>query len=130
MNFKDDLEFLLQGVSEFDIQCKAVPSDIFVHGSSAFPIGLTPAGQTFLAGAYFGQGRVIVASHDTYLGLESLSTFMTNAVHWLDKKRNGVQEMIEGLTHIKLEAERLSTLVNGILNTEFNTKAELAIQPI
>ncbi|XP_036414684.1 TRPM8 channel-associated factor homolog [Colossoma macropomum] len=90
MNFKDDLEFLLQGVSEFDIQCDAVPSDIFVHGSSAFPIGLTPDGQTFLAGAYFGQGRVIVASHDTYLGLQSLSTFMTNAVHWLDKKRNGV----------------------------------------
>ncbi|XP_036412592.1 TRPM8 channel-associated factor homolog [Colossoma macropomum] len=89
-NFKDDLEFLLQGVSELDIQGEAVPSEILVHGPSAFPIGLTPDGKAFLAGAYYGQGRLIVASHEVYLGCESLSTFMINAVLWLHRKPNGV----------------------------------------
>uniref|UniRef100_A0A8B9GNI2 Peptidase M60 domain-containing protein n=1 Tax=Astyanax mexicanus TaxID=7994 RepID=A0A8B9GNI2_ASTMX len=88
--FKEDLQFLLQGVSEFDIQGELVPSDILVHGSSAFPIGFTPDGQTFCAGALYGQGRVIVASHESYLGREPLSTFMVNAIHWLDQRRNGV----------------------------------------
>ncbi|KAL7849582.1 hypothetical protein SRHO_G00212050 [Serrasalmus rhombeus] len=89
-NFKYDLEFLLQGVSKFDIRGEYVPSDVMVHGSSAFPIGLTLDGKAFFAGADFGQGRVIVSSHEAYLGLESLSTFMINAVLWLDKRRNGV----------------------------------------
>ncbi|XP_036412626.1 TRPM8 channel-associated factor homolog [Colossoma macropomum] len=89
-NFKDHLEFLLQGVTEFDIQGKVLPSEIFEHGSSAFPIGLTPDGKTFLAGACYSQGRVIVAGHEAYLGSESLSTFMINAVQWLDKGRKGV----------------------------------------
>ncbi|XP_072547021.1 TRPM8 channel-associated factor homolog [Salminus brasiliensis] len=88
--FEGDLEFLLQGLSEFDIQSDSAPSEVLVNGPSAFPIGLTPEGKAFLAGAYYGQGRVIVASHESYLGCESLSTFMINAVHWLDKRSNGV----------------------------------------
>ncbi|XP_072546825.1 TRPM8 channel-associated factor homolog [Salminus brasiliensis] len=89
-HFKDDLKFLLRGVSEFDIQGESVPSDVFVHGPSAFPIGLTPDGKTFIAGAHYGQGRVIVVSHESYLGRESLSTFMINAVCWLNKGRKEV----------------------------------------
>ncbi|KAI4871509.1 hypothetical protein NFI96_029130, partial [Prochilodus magdalenae] len=88
--FQGDIEFLLEGVSEFDIQGEAVPSEVLVHDPLAFPIGLTPDGKAFLAGTYFGQGRVVVAGHETYLGLESLSKFIINAVHWLDKNRNGV----------------------------------------
>ncbi|KAI4885441.1 hypothetical protein NFI96_020806 [Prochilodus magdalenae] len=89
-HFNYALEFLLQDVFEFDIQDKAVPSEILVCGPLAFPIGLNPDEKVFLAGAYYVKGRVIVASHETYIGRKSLSTFMGNAIQWLAKRRNGV----------------------------------------
>lgn len=69
------MKFLLQGVSEFDIQGESVFSDLLVHGPLAFPIGTTDHGQTFLAGAYYGLGRVIVISHEEFIGSEVESTF-------------------------------------------------------
>ncbi|KAF3847891.1 hypothetical protein F7725_020919 [Dissostichus mawsoni] len=89
-DFEDDLEFLLTGVSEFDLQGSAVSSEILVHGSLAFPIGTTKDGQTFLAGSYYGQGRVIVVSHEGFLRRQTLAPFWKNAIHWLDGGRQGV----------------------------------------
>uniref|UniRef100_A0A8D3DR19 Peptidase M60 domain-containing protein n=1 Tax=Scophthalmus maximus TaxID=52904 RepID=A0A8D3DR19_SCOMX len=89
-DFEDDLEFLLQGVSEFDIQGGAIFSELLVHGPLAFPIGTTDHGQTFLAGAYYGQGRVIVISHEGFIGSEPMAQFWNNAIHWLDEGRRGV----------------------------------------
>ncbi|XP_042343172.1 TRPM8 channel-associated factor homolog [Plectropomus leopardus] len=87
-DFDDDLELLLHGVSEFDLQ-DAICSDILVHGPLAFPIGTTEDGRAFLAGAYYGQGRVIVISHEGLLKRETLAPFWNNAIHWLDKGRKG-----------------------------------------
>ncbi|XP_046718500.1 TRPM8 channel-associated factor homolog [Silurus meridionalis] len=89
-DFKDDLQFLLKGVSEFDVRGEELASEVMAHGSLTFPIALTPCGKAFIAGAYYGQGRIIVATHETYLGRNSLSTFLINAIHWLDKGRKGV----------------------------------------
>ncbi|XP_039681843.1 TRPM8 channel-associated factor homolog isoform X1 [Perca fluviatilis] len=89
-DFEDDLEFLLEGVSEFDLQGGAVPSELLVHGPLAFPIGTTGDGRAFLAGAYYGQGRVIVVTHEGFLGHETLAPFWKNAIHWLDEGRQGV----------------------------------------
>ncbi|XP_055052020.2 TRPM8 channel-associated factor homolog [Misgurnus anguillicaudatus] len=89
-NFKNDLDFLLKGVPQFDIQCGAVASELMVHGLLAFPIAVAPPGKVFIAGAYYGQGRVIVVTHEGYLGRESLSTFLINAINWLDEGRKGV----------------------------------------
>ncbi|KAL0972776.1 hypothetical protein UPYG_G00194610 [Umbra pygmaea] len=96
-DFKDDLEFLLKGVSEFDIRGESVPSVVLVHGPLAFPIGATPDGRAFLAGAYYGQGRVIVVTHEGYVGREQFSPFWINAVHWLDKGRNGPVGISSGI---------------------------------
>ncbi|XP_067221166.1 TRPM8 channel-associated factor homolog [Chanodichthys erythropterus] len=96
-DFKDDLEFLLHGVSEFDTQGGAIASEVMVHGPLAFPIAVTPAGKAFIAGAYYGQGRVIVVSHEGYLGRDSLSTFMINAIKWLDEGRTGVIGILPSL---------------------------------
>ncbi|XP_053362985.1 TRPM8 channel-associated factor homolog [Clarias gariepinus] len=89
-DFKDDLKFLLQGVSEFDVQGGALASELMAHGPLAFPIALTPCGRAFIAGAYYGQGRIIVAGHEGYFGRDSLSSFLINAIRWLDEGRNGV----------------------------------------
>ncbi|XP_073718850.1 TRPM8 channel-associated factor homolog [Misgurnus anguillicaudatus] len=96
-DFKNDLEFLLKGVPQFDIQ-GSLASQLTVHGTLAFPIAVTPTGQTFIAGAYYGQGRVIVVTHEGFLGRESLSTFLINAINWLDEGRKGVIGIIPGLT--------------------------------
>lgn len=69
-DFEDDLEFLLKGVSEFDLQGGSIASEVLVHGPLAFPIGTTGDGRAFLAGAYYGQGRVIVVTHEGFLGRE------------------------------------------------------------
>ncbi|XP_076591202.1 TRPM8 channel-associated factor homolog [Chaetodon auriga] len=89
-DFEDDLEFLLQGVSEFDLQGGAIASEVLIHGPLAFPIGTTDNGRAFLAGAYYGQGRVIVVAHEGFLGRETLAPFWINAIHWLDEGRQGV----------------------------------------
>uniref|UniRef100_A0A3Q3KGN9 Peptidase M60 domain-containing protein n=1 Tax=Monopterus albus TaxID=43700 RepID=A0A3Q3KGN9_MONAL len=81
-DFKDDFEFLLQGVSEFEIPGGLLASEVLVHGTLAFPIGT--------AGAYYAQGRVIVVSHEGLLGQEALAPFWNNALHWLDEGRQGV----------------------------------------
>lgn len=64
------MEFLLQGVSEFDLQGNLLASEALVHGPLAFPIGTTEDGRVFLAGTYYGQGRVIVVTHEGLLGRE------------------------------------------------------------
>ncbi|CAK6974959.1 TRPM8 channel-associated factor homolog isoform X1 [Scomber scombrus] len=94
-DFEDDLEFLLQEVSEFDIRGGAVPSEVLVHGPLAFPIGTTDDGRAFLAGAYYGQGRVIVVTHEGYMGRETLAPFWKNAIHWLDEGRQGIVGVVQ-----------------------------------
>ncbi|KAM6933747.1 TRPM8 channel-associated factor homolog [Xenentodon cancila] len=89
-DFEDDLQFLLQSISEFKIPQGLIASEVLVHGRLAFPIGTTGDGRTFLAGAYYGQGRVIVVSHEGLLGNEEMAPFWLNAIHWLDEGRRGV----------------------------------------
>ncbi|XP_042072879.1 TRPM8 channel-associated factor homolog [Haplochromis burtoni] len=89
-DFEDDLQFLLQGVSEFQVPSNLTASEVLVHGPLAFPIATTGDGRAFLAGGYYGQGRVIVATHEGFLGLESMAPFWQNAIHWLDEGRRGV----------------------------------------
>ncbi|XP_059188203.1 TRPM8 channel-associated factor homolog [Centropristis striata] len=88
-DFEDDLEFLVKGVPEIDL-AGAIVSEVLVHGPLAFPIGATESGRAFLAGAYYGQGRVIVITHEGLMGRESLAPFWKNALLWLDEGRQGV----------------------------------------
>lgn len=69
-DFEDDLDCLLQGVSEFEIPGGMLASEVMVHSPLAFPIGTTSGGQSFLAAAYYGQGRVMVITHEALMGRE------------------------------------------------------------
>ncbi len=53
-------KFLLEGVSEFDVQGGAISSEVNGARPLAFPIAVTPAEKAFIAGAYYGQGQVIL----------------------------------------------------------------------
>ncbi|KAM4565932.1 TRPM8 channel-associated factor homolog [Odontesthes bonariensis] len=108
-SFKEDLEFLLKGISEFDLQGDFAASDSLVHGPLAFPIGVTEEQCVFLAGSYYGRGRVIVVTHETLLGFETMASFWKNAIHWLDQGRNGVIGFVPGmkiLSNLGLECEK------------------------
>nr|XP_057936543.1 TRPM8 channel-associated factor homolog [Doryrhamphus excisus]XP_057936544.1 TRPM8 channel-associated factor homolog [Doryrhamphus excisus]XP_057936545.1 TRPM8 channel-associated factor homolog [Doryrhamphus excisus]XP_057936546.1 TRPM8 channel-associated factor homolog [Doryrhamphus excisus]XP_057936547.1 TRPM8 channel-associated factor homolog [Doryrhamphus excisus]XP_057936549.1 TRPM8 channel-associated factor homolog [Doryrhamphus excisus]XP_057936550.1 TRPM8 channel-associated factor len=87
-DFEEDLEFLLQGISEFNTG-NAITSEIVVHGQLAFPIAMTEDGTPFIAASYYGLGRVMVVSHESLLGREELAPFWKNVVHWLDQDRRG-----------------------------------------
>ncbi|XP_030253320.1 TRPM8 channel-associated factor homolog [Sparus aurata] len=94
-DFEDDFEFLLKGISNFDL-ADAPVSEVLVHGPLAFPICTTKGGQAFLAGAYYGQGRVIVITHEGLFNWESLAPFCINAIRWLDEGRQGVVGLAPG----------------------------------
>ncbi|XP_017290842.1 TRPM8 channel-associated factor homolog [Kryptolebias marmoratus] len=109
MTFKEDLEYLLKGISEFDIQGDAGLSEALIHGPLAFPIGATNDGQAFLAGTYFGKGRVILVTHESLIGSEKLASFWNNAIRWLDQGRNGVigfRPEVNILPNLGLECEK------------------------
>ncbi|XP_042343281.1 TRPM8 channel-associated factor homolog [Plectropomus leopardus] len=96
-DFEDDLKVLHQGISEFDLGGDMALSKALVHGPLAFPIGTTKDGQTFLAGSYYGKGRVIVITHEKLLTVKTLTSFWTNAIDWLDQGRKGVVGVVPGL---------------------------------
>ncbi|KAK9520529.1 hypothetical protein VZT92_020409 [Zoarces viviparus] len=89
-DFADDLEVLLRGVSRFDISKVICASEALVHGPLAFPIGTTEDGRVFLAGTYYGKGRVIVVTHELFFFEKELASFWNNAISWLDQGRKGL----------------------------------------
>uniref|UniRef100_A0A8D0HJK8 Peptidase M60 domain-containing protein n=1 Tax=Sphenodon punctatus TaxID=8508 RepID=A0A8D0HJK8_SPHPU len=86
---KKDLEALLKGVSEFNLEDSGVPSSLLVHGSLAFPVGLDEFYEAFIAAAHYGRGRVVVASHELQFQAPSMKTFFLNAIQWLDVGKGG-----------------------------------------
>lgn len=97
MDFKEDLEFLLKRISDFDIRGDGVASEALCHGPFAFPICTTDKGEVFLAGTYYGRGRVILVTHEAFLQYEKLAPFWKNAFDWLDKGRKGVVGFERGI---------------------------------
>lgn len=96
-DYEEDLEFLLNGTSQFDFRGDAVASEVLIHGPLAFPICASGEGQAFLAGGYYGRGRVIVVTHETFMQIGSWATFWNKAIQWLSQGRNGVVGFGSGL---------------------------------
>ncbi|KFP99795.1 Protein FAM115C, partial [Leptosomus discolor] len=89
-NLSLDAEFLLRGVSELDLVTGGIPSILLVHGVLSFPLCLDSSHRCFLAAAHYGQGRVVVATHESQLFSPKLARFLLNAVRWLDAGRKGL----------------------------------------
>ncbi|KAJ7329293.1 hypothetical protein JRQ81_015467 [Phrynocephalus forsythii] len=88
LDIQTDLNTLLNGVTKFHIQ-DSIPSRLLTHGVLAFPISMTDSYQTFLAAAFYGRGRVVVAAHESLLDMESTEQFLLNAIHWLTAGKGG-----------------------------------------
>ncbi|KAM3832383.1 TRPM8 channel-associated factor 2 [Vipera latastei] len=88
IDIQKDLVTLLKGVERFnvksdDLQNEMTPSPLLIHGALAFPVGISDTYQSFLAAAYYGRGRIVVASHEGFLSISSMKSFLLNAISWL-----------------------------------------------
>ncbi|XP_075796880.1 TRPM8 channel-associated factor 2-like [Pelodiscus sinensis] len=89
LDLRRDLELLLRGVSKLDLVTGGVPSRVLVHGALAFPLGMDGSYQCFLAAAHYGQGRVVVATHESHTYAPQLMPFLLNAIEWLGAGKKG-----------------------------------------
>ncbi|NXU49069.1 TCAF2 factor, partial [Turnix velox] len=85
-----DADFLLRDVPELDLVTGGIPSVLLVHGVLSFPLCLDGSHRCLLAAARYGQGRVVVATHESQLFSPKLSRFLLNAISWLDAGRKGL----------------------------------------
>lgn len=89
-DLSEDRDELLHGISELDItNSDCFPSQLLVHGSLAFPLGLDTYHGCVIAAARYGRGRVVVTGHKVLFTVGKLGPFLLNAVRWLDGGRKG-----------------------------------------
>ncbi|XP_029463160.1 TRPM8 channel-associated factor homolog isoform X2 [Rhinatrema bivittatum] len=84
-----DINHLLNGVTELNLEKEEPPSSLLVHGSLAFSLVMDEFMRTKLAAAYYGRGRVVVATNDHHINDPEMKQFILNAVSWLDDGRQG-----------------------------------------
>ncbi|XP_046524774.1 TRPM8 channel-associated factor 2-like isoform X2 [Equus quagga] len=76
-------EALMNGVTSWDVPKDPIPSELLLIGEAAFPVMVNDKGQVLIAASSYGQGRLVVVSHEGYLLDAGLAPFLLNAVGWL-----------------------------------------------
>ncbi|KAM6437057.1 TRPM8 channel-associated factor 2 [Liasis olivaceus] len=105
LDIQNDLKTFLNGVIKFHIkgddpQKPMLPSPLLIHGTLAFPVGISDTYHSFLAAAYYGRGRIVVASHEGFFDLPSMKGFLLNAISWLSagkERKVGIGDNLQGL---------------------------------
>ncbi|XP_006133024.2 TRPM8 channel-associated factor 2-like [Pelodiscus sinensis] len=96
-------DLLVAGVQNWDLTGDAVPCELLLIGESAFPVLVNPQQQVLIAASHYGKGRMVVISHESYLGSPKMARFLHNAVVWLSSSPGavvGVQESLGSLLDI------------------------------
>ncbi|XP_070803448.1 TRPM8 channel-associated factor homolog [Pituophis catenifer annectens] len=107
LDIERDLLILLNGVDRLNVKGLLLPSPLLVHGALAFPIGISDKYHCFLAAAYYGRGRIIVAGREGFLEMPSMICFFLNAINWLSAgtvRNLGIGNSLEGLYSMLDEA--------------------------
>lgn len=76
-------EALMKDVTAWNLPENTIPSELLLIGEAAFPVMLNDIGQVLVAASTYGQGRLVVLSHEDYLVETRITTFLLNAVGWL-----------------------------------------------
>ncbi|XP_069853049.1 TRPM8 channel-associated factor 2-like [Dipodomys merriami] len=76
-------ETLMNGVKSWDLPRGPIPSELLLTGEAAFPVMVNDKGQVLIAASSYGQGRLVVVSHEGYLLHSGLAPFLLNAIGWL-----------------------------------------------
>ncbi|KAM5145673.1 TRPM8 channel-associated factor homolog [Mantella aurantiaca] len=84
-----DLHQLLKDLTEVHLPKSGFPSHLIVHGQRAFPLIVNDSYKTYLAAAFYGKGRVVVATHEHQISQASQKQLVSNLISWLDAGRKG-----------------------------------------
>lgn len=76
-------EALMNGVTSWDLPKEPTPSELLLIGEAAFPVMVNDKGQVLIAASFYGHGRLVVLSHESYLLHAGLAPFLLNVVSWL-----------------------------------------------
>ncbi|KAL1777550.1 TRPM8 channel-associated factor 3-like [Sigmodon hispidus] len=76
-------ETLMDGVTSWDLPKESIPCELLLIGEAAFPVMVNGKGQVLIAASSYGQGRLVVIAHESYLLHAGLAPFLLNAVSWL-----------------------------------------------
>ncbi|XP_032761090.1 TRPM8 channel-associated factor 3 [Rattus rattus] len=76
-------EALMNGVTSWNLPKEPTPSELLLTGEAAFPVMVNDKDQVLIAASFYGQGRLVVLSHESYLLHAGLAPFLLNAVSWL-----------------------------------------------
>ncbi|XP_070610538.1 TRPM8 channel-associated factor homolog [Erythrolamprus reginae] len=120
LDIQRDLQTLLNGVERFNVkgddpQNQMAPSILLIHGALAFPVGISDTYHSFLAAAYYGRGRIVVASHEGFLNISSMKSFLLNAITWLSagtRRKVGIGDNLRKLYSMLNEAKIPCELTN------------------
>ncbi|XP_072508556.1 TRPM8 channel-associated factor 2-like isoform X3 [Notamacropus eugenii] len=107
MSPSDDFEVLVKGLKSWNLPNDPIPCELLLIGEAAFPVLVNKNGQVLIAASRYGQGRMVVMSHEEYLQDSMLAQFLCNAVGWLNCSPGtavGVHTSVEPLTGILRES--------------------------
>ncbi|XP_027697056.1 TRPM8 channel-associated factor 2-like isoform X2 [Vombatus ursinus] len=99
----DDIEVLVKGLNRWNLPSGPMPCELLLVGEAAFPVLVNKNGQVLIAASHYGQGQMVVMSHEGYLQDSMLAQFLCNAVGWLSLSPGtavGVHTSVEPLTGI------------------------------
>ncbi|XP_044534921.1 TRPM8 channel-associated factor 2-like [Gracilinanus agilis] len=139
MSPSDDYEILVKGLNSWNLPKGPVPCELLLIGEAAFPVLVNKDGQVIIAASHYGQGRMIVMSHEGYLQDSMLAQFLFNAMDWLNHRPGtavGVHISVEPLSHILsdlgVEVQTMDGLEDSLgvycINAYNNTLAKEMIQ--
>uniref|UniRef100_A0A7M4FZD2 TRPM8 channel-associated factor homolog n=1 Tax=Crocodylus porosus TaxID=8502 RepID=A0A7M4FZD2_CROPO len=83
------------------------PCELLITGDKAFPVVVSDNGKVLIAASQYGKGRLVVISHEGYLGNSRFSQFLQNAVNWLRSSPEvliGVHNSLDSLSELLLQA--------------------------
>ncbi|KAL6091250.1 hypothetical protein STEG23_027012 [Scotinomys teguina] len=108
-------ETLMNGVTSWDLPKEFIPSELLLIGEAAFPVMVNDKGQVLIAASSYGQGRLVVISHESYLLHAGFTPFLLNAVSWLCPSPGApiaVHSSVASLVNI-LDASGMEALVQS-----------------
>nr|XP_033794385.1 TRPM8 channel-associated factor homolog [Geotrypetes seraphini]XP_033794386.1 TRPM8 channel-associated factor homolog [Geotrypetes seraphini] len=96
-------EVLVEGIIELDFTGDCVPCDLLLTGDKSFPVLVNPRNQVLISASQYGEGRIVVISHEGYLNSPKFSLFLQNVIGWLKPSPEalvGIQERFKFLEKI------------------------------
>ncbi|XP_074123757.1 TRPM8 channel-associated factor 2-like isoform X2 [Sminthopsis crassicaudata] len=107
MNLSDDYEFLIQGLNTWEFPSDITPSELLLISEASFPVLVNRSYQVLIGASHYGQGRMVVLSHENCLYSDKMAPFLKNAVKWLRQSKEnsiGVNKSVERLASVLQDA--------------------------